>query len=183
MNLEIRDEEGNRPEDLLEGDITHEAKAIKNILKMLIEKKEQIKNTPIDYQSELPQGIVFKGGGPKGLAYLEALRALKEKEALKEVEKTAGTSAGAITATIFALDPTLKEINALEDLDLMQFLDPIPGKEPLLQGMLAAKDKKGVLNTILTGGLETINNASWNPFNLYNTFNQLIDLQTTFLFY
>ncbi len=172
MNLEIRDGEGKRPEDLLKDDTSFEAKQIKNILNGLIQNRDQIQKSPLDFRSQPPEGIVFKGGGPRGLAYLEALRALKGKKALDEVQRTAGTSAGAITAAIFALDPQLKDIDSLENLDLMQFLDPVKGKEPLLNAMLAAKDKEGTISKIVSGSFE-IAKGAWNPLKLYNAFSQL----------
>ncbi len=172
MNLEIRDGEGKRPEDLLKDDTSFEAKKIKNILNGLIQNRVKIQRSPLDFHSQPPEGIVFKGGGPRGLAYLEALRALKGKKALDEVQRTAGTSAGAITAAIFALDPQLKDIASLENLDLMQFLDPVKGKEPLVNAMLAAKDKEGTMSKILSGSFEVAKGA-WNPLKLYNAFSQL----------
>jgi predicted acylesterase/phospholipase RssA/tetratricopeptide (TPR) repeat protein/ankyrin repeat protein len=161
-----------RPENLLDGDTSFEATTIRNILNGLLENRFKINHSPLDYHSEPPENIVLKGGGPRGFAYLEALRTLKEKQALDAVRRTAGTSAGAITAAIFALDPDLKDIEALEKLDLMQFLDPIPGKEPLLKGMLKAKDKQGKLSKILNGSFEVAKEA-WNPLKFYNAFSQL----------
>jgi len=50
------------------------------------------------------RNLVFKGGGVRGVAYLGAMAYLHEHGLLRSVERTAGTSAGAITATIAALN-------------------------------------------------------------------------------
>jgi len=50
------------------------------------------------------RNLVFKGGGVRGVAYLGALKYLYENGLMRSVERTAGTSAGAITATILALN-------------------------------------------------------------------------------
>jgi predicted acylesterase/phospholipase RssA/ankyrin repeat protein len=173
--LDRTDRKGRRPMDLLHEDSFHEHEAIKikTALESLIRLQEYENVTPINPKNRpLPEGIVFKGGGPRVLAYLGALRALKEKGALERVHRTAGTSAGATTAAIFALDPRLSKIDSLENLDLMQFLDPVPGKEHLLQAVLKGKDAQSTLSKILIGGLE-IAKVAWNPFSLYRAFSQL----------
>jgi NTE family protein len=51
------------------------------------------------------RNLVFKGGGVKGIAYLGALESAYSKGVMRTVERVAGTSAGAITATLTALFP------------------------------------------------------------------------------
>jgi NTE family protein len=51
------------------------------------------------------RNLVFKGGGVKGTAYLGALDCVYSKGLMRSVERVAGTSAGAITATLVALFP------------------------------------------------------------------------------
>ena len=60
-----------------------------------------------------PTNLVFQGGGVKGIAYAGALQVLEEQEILPGVERVAGTSAGAITATLVALGYTPDEIHSL----------------------------------------------------------------------
>ena len=50
------------------------------------------------------KNLVFKGGGVRGAAYIGALEHLYNEGLMRSVERTAGTSAGAITATILALN-------------------------------------------------------------------------------
>jgi len=49
------------------------------------------------------QNLVFEGGGVKGIAYGGALQELEERDGLASVQRLAGTSAGAITATLLAI--------------------------------------------------------------------------------
>ena len=51
------------------------------------------------------RNLVFKGGGVKGIAYLGALECAYSKGLMRSVRRVAGTSAGAITATLVALFP------------------------------------------------------------------------------
>src|SRR5690625_4757978 len=65
---------------------------------------------------------VFSGGGVKGYAFLGALRSMEEKQL--QLERVAGTSAGAIIASLIAASYRTEEINQLlQELDLQQFLD------------------------------------------------------------
>lgn len=48
------------------------------------------------------QNLVFKGGGVKGIAYVGAVKALEEANALSQINGFAGTSAGSITAALLA---------------------------------------------------------------------------------
>ncbi|MFD1038461.1 patatin-like phospholipase family protein [Virgibacillus byunsanensis] len=65
---------------------------------------------------------VFSGGGIKGFAYIGALQSISENDL--EMERVAGTSAGAIIASFLAADYTWDEIRDLfEEMDLKHFLD------------------------------------------------------------
>ncbi|MBN2046458.1 MAG: patatin-like phospholipase family protein [Anaerolineaceae bacterium] len=59
------------------------------------------------YVKNLPEypfrNLVFKGGGARGMAYIGSMRALDEKGILPQVERVAGTSAGAIVAVLASL--------------------------------------------------------------------------------
>lgn len=56
------------------------------------------------------RNLVFKGGGMKALAYHGALRVLEEERILTQVERVAGTSAGALLATMLSMRLTTEEI-------------------------------------------------------------------------
>jgi NTE family protein len=64
------------------------------------------------------KNLVFEGGGVKGIAYGGALEVLEQSQIAPQIERVAGTSAGAITATIVSLNYTAGEFN-----DLMMSLD------------------------------------------------------------
>ncbi len=64
------------------------------------------------------RNLVFEGGGVKGVAYGGALEVLEQSQITPQVEKVAGTSAGAITATLVALGYT-----AAEFVEIMMGLD------------------------------------------------------------
>jgi NTE family protein len=58
------------------------------------------------------RNLVFEGGGVKGIAYAGALELLEtgDDPVLPDIRRVAGTSAGAITATLMALGAAAKEI-------------------------------------------------------------------------
>jgi NTE family protein len=53
--------------------------------------------------AQLITNLVFEGGGVKGIAYAGAIDVLETANILTSVERVAGTSAGAITATLLSL--------------------------------------------------------------------------------
>jgi NTE family protein len=102
--------------------------------------------------------LVFEGGGVKGIAYAGALQVLTDCGILPQIKQVAGTSAGAITATLVALGYTAPEIKSIiMDMDFKKFED---GWDPLrlpteyglykgdafltwIQKMIAGKARKG----------------------------------------
>ncbi|MDD3981312.1 MAG: patatin-like phospholipase family protein [Spirochaetia bacterium] len=66
----------------------------------------------------MPQykNLVFKGGGVRGAAYLGALKYLYENRLMRTVERVAGSSVGAITAAVLALNfKDFTELKAIAD--------------------------------------------------------------------
>jgi NTE family protein len=59
-----------------------------------------------EFKRSLYRNLVFSGGGVRGIAYLGALEVLEEYRILENIKRVAGSSAGAITATLvsFGLD-------------------------------------------------------------------------------
>ncbi len=55
-----------------------------------------------EYKRTLYRNLVFKGGGVRGIAYMGALKVLDEYRIVENIERVAGTSAGAIAAAILA---------------------------------------------------------------------------------
>jgi len=64
------------------------------------------------------RNLVFKGGGVRGIAYMGALEVLEEEGVLEKIDRVAGTSAGAIAATIVSFRK-----NNADCLDLFNSLD------------------------------------------------------------
>jgi NTE family protein len=71
------------------------------------------------------QNLVLQGGGVKGVAYIGAFQQLQALGMLDRIQRVAGTSAGAITATLLALRYTPQEIQWLtfKDIDFQSFED------------------------------------------------------------
>ncbi|HAY88229.1 MAG TPA: patatin, partial [Bacteroidetes bacterium] len=56
------------------------------------------------------ENLVFKGGGVLGIAYAGAIEILENEGILTQVQRTAGTSAGAVAAALISLGYSSKEI-------------------------------------------------------------------------
>jgi len=119
--------------------------------------------------------LVFEGGGVKGIAYAGALQVLTDCGIMPQIKQVAGTSAGAITATLVALGypaPELKSI--IMNLDFKQFEDSWdPLRIPTEYGLY-----KG--NTFLSWIQKMIANRTNNQPNI--TFADLYKLTGTGLF-
>ncbi len=74
------------------------------------------------------KNLVFQGGGVLGIAYSEAIQVLEQEDILKDINKVAGTSAGAISALALALRYNAKQIqDILISTDFESFLaEPRP---------------------------------------------------------
>ena len=94
--LDERAQDRKSPQDLLaDGD------PLKGILRNLILQKRT--GGPFDPKQYPPENAIFQGGSPKWMAYAGVLEKL-ERRALGDIKRIAGTSAGAITAVLVALD-------------------------------------------------------------------------------
>ncbi len=86
------------------------------------------------------KNLVFKGGGVLGIAYAGAIKVLEDKRILQQIERVAGTSAGAITAALLSLRYSADEIkNIVDATDFKSFEDGwdplrIPSKYGLYKG-------------------------------------------------
>ena len=70
------------------------------------------------------QNLAFKGGGVRGIAFVGALRELKQAGELENITRVAGTSAGALVATMYALGYSIDDIEKLmQGLDFKRFED------------------------------------------------------------
>ncbi|MBO4654107.1 MAG: patatin-like phospholipase family protein [Bacteroidales bacterium] len=70
------------------------------------------------------KNLVFEGGGVKGIAYVGALEVLDKEGILQDVERVAGTSAGAMVAVLVGLRYSAEEVQeVLWNLDFKGFID------------------------------------------------------------
>lgn len=70
------------------------------------------------------KNLVFEGGGVKGIAYVGALRVLKQKSILGQIQRVGGASAGAIIALLVGLGYTVAELRQiLGTLNFKNFMD------------------------------------------------------------
>ena len=70
------------------------------------------------------KNLVFEGGGVKGIAYVGALDILEKEGILQNIERVAGTSAGALIAVLVGLRYSSEELKkVLWDLNFQNFLD------------------------------------------------------------
>ena len=75
-------------------------------------------------QNYLYKNLVLEGGGIRGLAYPGAVKVLEEKGIIQNIEKVAGSSAGAITALMIGLDYNSHEMDSVfRLLKIQQFND------------------------------------------------------------
>lgn len=122
-DLEATDNQGTTPIQLLGKNGKVADLEIANYLNGLILRRKNPHSPVYRRKSCYPEGLVFKGGGPKGIAYIGAVAELQELQCLDELLRVGGTSAGAITAALLALDCQLNEIEELLNEDLTKFLD------------------------------------------------------------
>ena len=110
-----------------------------------------------------PENLVFKGGGPKGIAYVGVIEKLEELGYLSYVKRVAGTSAGAITATLLSMGYDCGELKKLlKETNLMQFLD-----HPLTVENVTESIKKNLTLKSLYYLYETIKKAVQEPLSTF----------------
>jgi len=66
-----------------------------------------------EFKRNLYQNLVFKGGGVRGIAYMGALEVLDEYRIVENIKRVAGTSAGAIAATLVSFRLSIPETKDL----------------------------------------------------------------------
>jgi NTE family protein len=70
------------------------------------------------------KNLVLEGGGVRGIAYVGAIKALEEENQMLDIQNVAGTSAGAITASLIAVGYSSTELEKiLGNLNLRKFND------------------------------------------------------------
>ena len=65
-----------------------------------MEDESQVSTTDLILDQKYIKNLSFSGGGYRGLSFLGCVKALQEKEVLHNVKSIAGSSVGAIVATL-----------------------------------------------------------------------------------
>jgi NTE family protein len=94
-------------------------KEVKNIMREMVGKLRRVFERT--FKRRVYSNLVFKGGGVRGIAYMGALEQLEARGVLDGIERVAGTSSGAIAATLVSFRKSIPDTLALfNTLDLSQ---------------------------------------------------------------
>lgn len=116
-NIDSLDNQGKRAIDHLRDAPTANQSLVNSLSNSSIKQREPVSITN-------PEILVFQGGGPKGIAYVDVVKGLEDRNKLSQVREVAGTSAGAIMAVLIAVGYSADEIaEILKERDLSSFLD------------------------------------------------------------
>lgn len=66
-----------------------------------------------EFKRKLYRNLVFKSGGVRGIAYMGALEILDEYKIVDNIQRVAGTSVGAIAATLVSFRLSIPETTDL----------------------------------------------------------------------
>jgi NTE family protein len=92
-------------------------------------------------QSPKIKNLVFEGAGIRGIAYAGVLKSFEKRGLTENIEKVGGTSAGAITSLLFALNYTADEMDTIiSNTKFQRFND---GKFFFIGGIARTKNKYG----------------------------------------
>lgn len=79
---------------------------------------------PPNFSLQPPENLVFKGGGPKGFAFVGALKVLEDRNLLGCLKRVAGSSAGAIQACLLSIGFNSKMMkDKMSETTFVTFLD------------------------------------------------------------
>ncbi|NGX62010.1 MAG: Photosystem I assembly protein Ycf3 [Chlamydiae bacterium] len=169
--LETKDGQGRRPEDFLDD----HSKSTWNVH---LQALKNVSGKSPDYSTYPPHNLAIQGGGPKGIAYLGAIEKLEEEGLLDELKRVAGTSAGAILATLLAVGYTYEELyEILMNFDIQHFLDATSENERFAKAAFKSaqtQEKGPVLQALLGEQIQDI--CHLKPKKLYNKLSGLTGL-------
>ncbi len=97
-----------------------------------------------EYKRNLYRNLVFKGGGVRGIAYMGALEVLDDYRVVDNIERVAGTSAGAIAAALMSFQLSIPDTKALfNTLDLSKIPQGTTKKRRLKLPRFAEEESYG----------------------------------------
>ncbi|NGX32253.1 MAG: hypothetical protein K1060chlam4_00294 [Candidatus Anoxychlamydiales bacterium] len=122
-----------RAVDYLRNNKDDKSVKVVELLGELNKENEKLNIAPPLYSFLPLENLVLEGGGAKGIAYIGALKELDSLNALRDLKRVAGTSAGAIIAAFIALGYDINEMQAiLFETDFSQFLDYYISEEKII---------------------------------------------------
>lgn len=86
---------------------------LKNLLSNICNDLHFLERQSPNFFLEKPETLVLRGGGPKVIGFLGAVQKLQEAQMLSEVKRYAGTSGGAISATLLALGLRAQDVSLI----------------------------------------------------------------------
>ncbi|HEU64225.1 MAG: hypothetical protein KR126chlam4_00258 [Candidatus Anoxychlamydiales bacterium] len=132
-DINAYDNNNLRAVDYLRDNTDDKSQKVVDLLGELNKQNEELNIAPPLFTFLPLENLVLEGGGAKGIAYIGALKELESLNALTNLKRVAGTSAGAIIATFIALGYNINEIQAiLFETDLSQFLDYYISEENII---------------------------------------------------
>ena len=133
VDISVQDEYGFEPKEYLMAALKEESKdesidshPLLMLFKDFKARRRDISEVPmaVNWLSHPPENLVFKGGGPKGIAYMGALNVLEENGFFNELKRVGGTSAGAIQASLISVGYKSEEmIGVFNSIDPREFMD------------------------------------------------------------
>lgn len=145
--LNKEDSDHQKPLDIVvkEKDRDQNALTTCNFLQNCLKQGKKFSLLPTS--SSYPKNLVFRGGGVKGTTFAGVFQAFEERGLLRHVRRVAGSSAGAITATLIAVDYSREEIEEiLFKKNFTDFVDHALTKKKLSK---AIQDNFGSLGKVL----------------------------------
>ncbi len=132
-DINATDNNNLRAVDYLRNNKDEESLNVVALLGELNKQNEKLDIAPPLYSFLPLENLVLEGGGAKGIAYIGALKELDSLNALPDLKRVAGTSAGAIIAAFIALGYDITEMQAiLFETDFSQFLDYYISEEKII---------------------------------------------------
>lgn len=105
-------------------DATLKATHCRHLLTDAAEQEKLLVRSKPDFKVLPPENLVFQGGGAKGVAFIGSFGELEKQNLDRDLKRVAGTSAGAIMASLVATGHKTAEIDAsLGTINLADFFD------------------------------------------------------------
>lgn len=124
------DYEAKTPLEMIRNDTSKKGKSICGFLSSALSMK---KDFIVELHQRMPENYVFKGGGPKGIAYAGVIRYMWEKGILPLVKRYAGTSAGSFPVILLSIaTPPGEIIDLVKTTNILDYLDPPGNKNNLI---------------------------------------------------